>query len=215
MKLWKGLNNRGRILALLLASLVLLNLIVLVTSANLKSFSGSFASMYNDRLIPSTDIAQILEYSYKDRLFLEDIIFRDNRETTRGELERNHQLLEKTFKKYKKTYFTEEETEHAAQFKNALKTYRGFEEQILNLLEEGKQQEAEALFTGPGNRAFQQMIHELHLLSGIQVSVGRLLYEQADNRIKIIKMVAYFSLFVSLLIAIQLLKVLGIKPLNH
>lgn len=215
MKFWKGLNNRGRILALLLSGLVLLNLMALVTSANLKSFSGSFASMYNDRLVPSTDIAKIQEYCYKDRLYLEDIIFRKSRELASTELAENHQLLENTFKKYKKTYFTEEESEHASRFKNALQVYRGFEEQILKLLQEGKQQEAESLFEGASNTAFQEMIQELHLLSGIQISAGRRLYEKADGKIWIIKMVTYFSLFVSLLIAVQLLKVLGIKPLNH
>lgn len=215
MKFWKRLNNRGRILALLLASLVLLNSIVLVTSYNLKSFSGSFASMLNDRLVPSKDIAQIQEYCYKDRLLLEDLIFRDKREASAHGLEQNYYNLENTFKKYQKTHFTEEESEHAARFEQALSNYLKYQQRILKLLEEGEQQKAEELFEGASEIAFQTMIQELHLLSGIQISVGRILYHQADENIRIIKMVTYFSLFVSLLIAIQLLKVLGIKPLNH
>ena len=215
MKFWKRLNNRGRILALLLSSLVLLNSIVLVTSYNLKSFSGSFASMLNDRLVPSTDIAQIQEYCYKDRLLLEDLIFRDNRKATAHDLERNYYNLANTFNKYRKTYFTEEESEHAARFEKALSNYLKYQQKILKLLEDGEQQKAEELFEGASSISFQTMIQELHLLSGIQISVGRLLYNQADDNIRIIKMVTYFSLFVSLLIAIQLLKVLGIKPHNH
>lgn len=215
MKFWKRLNNRGRILALLLASLVLLNSIVLVTSYNLKSFSGSFASMLNDRLVPSTDIAQIQEYCYKDRLLLEQIIFRENKEITTEELERNYYKLENTFNKYRKTDFTEEESEHAARFERALNNYQEYQQKILMHLQKGEQQRAEELFEGASEISFQTMIQELHLLSGIQISVGRILYNQADDNIRIIKMVTYFSLFISLLIAIQLLKVLGIKPLNH
>lgn len=213
MEFWKRLNNRGRILLLLLASLVLLNVIVLVTTYNLKSFSGSIASMLNDRLVPSTDIANIQEFCYKNRLFLEDLIFRKKRANIPEQIARNNQLLDSTFVKYQHTYFTAEETEHALQFRKALKEYRTYEQEILKLLDEGKQEEAEELFTEKSNQSFQAMIQELHLLSGIQIMVGRLLYKNADENIKSIKMVAYTSLCISLLVAIQLLKVLGIKPL--
>ena len=213
MDFWKRLNNRGRILLLLLASLVMLNVIVLVTTYNLRSFSGSISSMLNDRLVPSTDIAHIQEFSYKNRLFLEDLIYRKKRRNLEEQISINNQLLDSTFVKYKKTHFTEEEAEHAIRFWEALKQYREHEKNIISLLRQGKQEEAEALFTEESYQAFQSLIQELHLLSGIQVVVGRLLYENADNNIKSIKMVTYISLAISLVVAIQLLKVLGVKPL--
>ena len=212
MRFWKGLNNRGRILFLLLASLVLLNVIVLVTTYNLKSFSGSISSMLNDRLVPSTDIANIQEFCYKNRLFLEDLIFRKKRDNLPELIAQNNQLLDSTFVKYKQTYFTEEEIEHALQFRKSLQQYRKYEQEILSLLRQEKQQEAEDLFTEESSQAFQTMIQELHLLSGIQLIAGRLLYENADENIKSIKLVSYASLCISLVVAMQLLKVLGIKP---
>jgi hypothetical protein len=212
MKLWKRLNNRSRILVLLLGSLVLLNLIVLATTFSLKSFSGSFASMLNDRLIPSAEIAQLQEYAYKNRLYLEDYIFHDSRKNIPGEIKKNNALLDSTFTQYKHSYFTEEENVHAGEFMNALSLYRQYEEKVLVLLARGEKEEAEKLYEGAGEKAFQLMINELHLLAGIQLTVGRGLYEQADSTISILKMVAYFSLVVSLVIAVQLLKVLGIRP---
>lgn len=212
MKLWKRLNNRSRILVLLLGSLVLLNLIVLATTFSLKSFSGSFASMLNDRLIPSAEIAQLQEYAYKNRLYLEDYIFHDTRKNIPGEIKRNNVLLDSTFTKYKNSYFTEEENMHAREFINALGLYRQYEGKVLELLARGEKVEAEKLYEGASGNAFQLMINELHLLAGIQLTVGRGLYEHADSTINILKMVAYFSLVVSLVIAVQLLKVLGIRP---
>ena len=212
MKVWKRLNNRSRILVLLLGSLVLLNLIVVVTTYSLKSFSGSFASMLNDRLIPSAEIGQLQEYVYKNRLYLEDYIFHNTRKNIPSEIKRNNVLLDSTFSLYRKSYFTEEESIHAQEFLGALRLYRQDEQAVLRLLEEGKKEEAEQLFDGRSTQAFQAMINELHSLSGIQLSVGKVLYEHADETISLIKMVAYFSLFVSLIIAAQLLKVLGIRP---
>lgn len=212
MRFWKRLNNRSRILVLLLALLVLLNSIVLVTTYNLKSFSGSFASMLNDRLIPSTDIAHIQEHCFKNRLFLEDMVFSHKHNHVAKKIGRYNQRIDSTYKKYQHTYFTKEERAHANKFLEALQEYRGDEQRILKFLEQGDKQKAEALFEGESQQAFQRMIQELNLLSGIQLSVGQLLYEHAGDNIRLIKLVAYFSLFISLIIVAQLLKVLGIKP---
>lgn len=197
---------------LLLALMVLLNSIVLVTTYNLKSFSGSFASMLNDRLIPSTDITQIQEHCFKNRLLLEDMVFRPRRSDVVELIGRNNLLIDSTYKKYQHTYFTEEESTHASEFLCALQQYRNDEQRILKFLKQGRRQNAEALFEGKSQQTFQLMTHELNLLSGIQLSVGKLLYEHAGDNIRLIKFVAYFSLFVSLIIVAQLLKVLGIKP---
>lgn len=209
---WKKLNNRSRILVLLLASLVLLNAIVLVTTYNLKSFSGSIASMLNDRLIPSSEIAQIQEYCYKNQLYLEDLVYRNSRSNIAQQIESNNRQLDQVFEDYRNTYFTEEESEHAAQFILALKEYRSYENNIIQLHREGRYEDAEKLFTEESTRTFDAMIRELHLLSGIQLNVGKLLYQSADANIRTIKLVTYTSLVLSLLVAAQLLKVLGIKP---
>lgn len=212
MKVWKSLNNRSRILVLLLGSLVLLNTIVVVTTYSLKSFSGSFASMLNDRLIPSAEIAQIQEYAYKNRLSLEDYIFHESRKNIPLKIEGNNRLLDSTFLAYKNSYFTEEENLHARVFAEALQNYREYEQEILSYIRQGKEEAAEQLFDGKSDQAFQSVINELHQLAGIQLTVGRGLYRSADGTIRLIKMIAYFSLFVSLIIAAQLLKVLGITP---
>lgn len=212
MRFWKRLNNRSRILVLLLGSLVLLNTIVVVTTYSLKSFSGSFASMLHDRLIPSAEIGQLQEYGYKNRLYLEDFIFHDTRKNIPLEIKKNNALLDSTFALYRKSHFTDEESLHAAAFIEALSLYRQYEQEVLNLLAEGRKQEAEQLFEGKSNEAFISMTNELHLLSGIQLRVGHVLYQHADDSISLIKLVAYFSLFLSLIIAAQLLKVLGITP---
>ena len=116
MNFWKKLNNRNRILVLLLVSLVLLNTIVLLTTHNLRSFSGSFASMLNDRLVPSAEIGQIQEYAYKNRLHLEHLVFRNNSPAIENKLAENNRLLDSTFHEFAKTYFTDEEWIHAGVF---------------------------------------------------------------------------------------------------
>jgi hypothetical protein len=110
---WKNLNNRGRILLLLMSSLILLNTIVLVTTYSLKSLSKSFTSILNDRLVPSTELALIQGYCYQNRLYLEDdLVSKTSPERVRKKIEVNNRLIDSTLTEYKQSYFTQEEGVH-------------------------------------------------------------------------------------------------------
>ncbi|EMR02197.1 MCP four helix bundle domain-containing protein [Cesiribacter andamanensis] len=224
MQFWRNLNNKGRILLLLLTSLVLLNTIVLVTTHTLKRLSHSFTSMLNDRLVPSTDLALVQGYCYQNRLYLEDLVYHQKPERLLAEISRNNGLIDSTFLGYKKTYLTAEESEHADAFVKALERYRQHELRILSRLQvqlnrapdagqaAASGDEAVNLFYGESEAAFANMISELHQLSGIQLLVGKTLYEHTGSQLFLLRAVAYCSLCISLLVAVHLLRVLGIKP---
>ncbi|AHM58918.1 hypothetical protein D770_03255 [Flammeovirgaceae bacterium 311] len=212
MLYWKNLNNRGRILLLLMISLVLLNIIVVVTTFNLKKLSESVASIMNDRLIPSTEIALIQGYCYQNRLDLEDLIFNKSPDRLRLHIQENNKKIDSTVVAYRHSYFTEEEMGHVTQFSKALREYRQHEEQIQQLLNHDQIEEAKDLFYGNSQQAFVSMIQELHQLSDLQIRVGRTLQAQTDHNILVIKLVAYCSLCLSIFLAARLLGVLGIKP---
>jgi hypothetical protein len=212
MLYWKNLNNRGRILLLLMVSLILLNIIVVVTTYNLKRLSESFSSILNDRLLPSTEIALIQGYCYQNRLDLEDMVFNKSPERLKLHIQKNNRLIDSTFLAYRQSYFTEEETGHATQFKKALGEYRQHEARILQLLSINQAEQAKEVFYGNSQRAFAGMITELHQLSGIQLKVGKNLHAETGQNILVIKLVAYCSLCLSIFLAARLLGVLGIKP---
>lgn len=212
MQFWKNLNNRGKILLLLMISLVLLNTIVLVTTYNLKQLSTSFASILNDRLIPSTDIALIQSLCYENRLYLEDDLVNQNSpEKVQAEIKENNRLIDQTLDKYRLTYFTDEESQHTAQFIKLLQEYRRYELEVQELLAHNEYAAAKEIFYGSSRKAFLHMVEELHQLSGIQVAVGQTLYEHTGSTIQLIRLVAYCSLCISLVVAAHLLMVLGIK----
>lgn len=213
MHFWKNLNNRGRILLLLMVSLVLLNLIVVVTTYNLKSLSKSFTSILDDRLVPSTDLALIQGYCYQNRLYLEgDLLRQESTSLAKTKIELNNQLIDSTLHKYKKTFFTDEEGTHVARLTEALQQYRHYEQNILGMIQQDDYAQARQLFLGESQQAFQEQIDELHQLSGIQLTAGQTLYEHTGHSILIIKTIAYFSLCISIVLAAQVLKVLGVKP---
>jgi hypothetical protein len=212
MQFWKNLNNKGRILLLLLVSLVLLNTIVLVTTHTLKRLSHSFTSMLNDRLVPSTDLALLQGYCYQNRLYLEDLVYHQQPERLMAKIAENNRLIDSTFSGYRKTYFTAEESEHADAFVLALAKYRQYEQEIMVLQAPEKAEEASALFYGSSEQAFERVIDELHQLSGIQLSVGKSLHEHTGSSLFLLRAVAYCSLCISLIVAVHLFRVLGIKP---
>ncbi len=213
MQFWKNLNNRGRILLLLMISLVLLNLIVIVTTYNLKGLSKNFTSILEDRLVPSTDLALIQGFCYQNRLYLEgNLVLKESPAISSALIVKNNQQIDSTLSKYKQTYFTKEEGAHVARFSKGLQQYRRHEQEIQQLLSNNDYETARLYFFGASEEAFQEMIEELHLLSGLQLSVGKTLYEYTGHTILLIKTVAYFSLCISIVVAAQVLKVLGIRP---
>lgn len=213
MHFWKNLNNRGRILLLLMVSLVLLNLIVVVTTYNLKRLSESFTSILDDRLVPSTDLALIQGYCYQNRLYLEgDLLRHASPSLARANINSNNQRIDSTLHKYKKTFFTDEEGTHVARFTEALQQYRQQEQKILRMIYQDDYEKASLLFLGESQQAFQEQIDELQQLFGIQLTAGQTLYEHTGHTILIIKTIAYFSLCISIVLAAQVLKVLGVRP---
>lgn len=213
MHFWKNLNNRGRILLLLMVSLVLLNLIVVLTTYNLKRLSESFTSILDDRLVPSTDLALIQGYCYQNRLYLEgDLLRQASPSLAKASINSNNQQIDSTLHKYNKTFFTDEEGTHVARFTEALQQYRQQEQKIIRMIYQDDYENARQLFLGESQQAFQEQIDELQQLFGIQLTAGQTLYEHTSHTILIIKTIAYFSLCISIILAAQVLKVLGIRP---
>src|SRR5690606_18796120 len=102
------LSNREKITVYFLAILVLLNIVTIIYTHNLKSVSEDFKSMLDDRLVPSYDISKIQEGFYKNRLNLEALIFKvdtNNNYLLKRILE-NNQAIDSIILKFSKTKLT-------------------------------------------------------------------------------------------------------------
>ena len=213
MNILPKLSNREKIILYFLTILILLNLVTVVYTHNLKSVSEDFRSMLDDRLVPSYDISQIQESFYKNRLHLEALIFQaeGNDDTLHDRLLENNAYIDSVISKFSKTKLTEKEAFDLEALRKKMAGYRLLESEIETLYRRGNVEEAQALFRNKGLSSFQALNEELHDLSDLQVEVGSELYRHTRDNISTINLVSYFSMGVAIVLAISMFKVLGIK----
>ncbi len=196
-----------------LAILVLLNLVTVVYTHNLRSVSDDFRSMLDDRLVPSYDISQIQESFYKNRIELEALIFKvdTNGSSLQRRLLENNAYIDSVIFKFSKTKLTQKEAFDLEALREKIARYRLLESKITSLYDQGNTREAQELFRDQGLTSFQALNQELHDLSDLQVEVGGELYRQTRDSINTINLVSYFSIGVAIVLAISMFKVIGIK----
>lgn len=212
MRRFLKLSNREKIILYFLTILVLLNLVTVIYTHNLKSVSEDFKSMLDDRLVPSYDISHIQESFYKNRLNLEALIFKvDTNNYLHERIKENNTYIDSVISKFSKTKLTEQEAFDLETLRTKMAGYRSLEGEIELLYQEGKVREAQTLFRDKGLNSFQTLNDELHELSDLQVEVGTELYQHTRDNISTINLVSYFSIAVAILLAVSMFKVLGIK----
>lgn len=213
MRRFLKLSNREKIVVYFLGILVLLNIVSVIYTHNLKSVSEDFKSMLDDRLVPSYDISQIQEGFYKNRLNLEALIFKvdTNNHYLHEKITENNTQIDSVISKFSKTKLTEKEAFDLANLREKIANYRSLEANIEALYQKGEIVEAQELFRDRGLNSFQALNMELHELSDLQIEVGGELYRHTRDNINTINLVSYFSIAVAIVLAISMFKVLGIK----
>lgn len=209
----KSLSNREKIIFSFLLILIVVNLLTVVITHSLGSFSTSFRSMLDDRLVPSSDISKIQERFYQNRLKIEELIFMvdSSRSGQEKDIRQNNAEIDRILKKYLLTHLTEEEEYNLTIFREELKNYRRIELKIMAAFEAGEVEDAREIFLSNSLMAFNKMLDLLHHLADIQLEVGEELYHNAVNNIRVINLTSYLSIAVAVLLTLNMLKVLDIK----
>ncbi len=213
MSLIPSLSNREKIILSFLVLLVLLNGLTILVSRNLSGFSYSFQSMLEDRLIPSSDLSKIREEFYKNRLYLEEMIFlpewRDL--NLMQKILVNNQEINQILMKYSKTSLTSIEAASLEKFNRQLEDYRSLEQQVINFVEHDSLEKARLLFLAQSMTAFENLLVTMRDLNNIQVQEGASLYHKSEKMVNTIQMIAYFSIALALMITVNMLKVLRFR----
>ncbi len=171
MKIYKNIRPRFK-MALLLMVIVL---IILGGSfwekQLLTSMNNSLASIYTDRLVPTSELFHLNDLMYSKRMALEKHLAAPTAPpaAVKQELSQYNRQIDSLISAYESTYLVEAETHSIGNFKAKLKQYNALEQQIISaeqpvLPETSSKKQLASIFTG---------IHqELVFLSNIQVEVG-------------------------------------------
>jgi hypothetical protein len=159
------------LLGVIMAAVVLFNLIL---QKNISDINQSVTSIYNDRLIPATDLFHLSEKLYSRQLVIEKFLYRNDAdlEKLRAVLTDDNVKMSQLTTKYEKTYLVDQESTSLSDYKRNVAYYLSLENQILALTQANRNVEAIKLYETVGRPALERTIRQLSDLSEIQSTVG-------------------------------------------
>lgn len=184
-----------------------------------------FQSVYQDRLIPSLDISEMLERYYQNRMLLEEHILADNiasQDSLHHLVVTNTTTIDSLATKYENTYLVEQEKKGLTDYKVRFAKLVQVQEEILKLSGQGNKAKARQLYLTSGQNAFQRLLEPLHILIRVQGDIGQELYQSADRSVKMLKILSYLVIGLAVIIALIIgtllqtsRKLNKVKPQNY
>ena len=98
------IQQKLKVAALLACIMALIVITNLLGRKSVGDFSRSFSAIYNDRLVPATDIFHLTENLYHKRFLIEDLLFSENTDahTVADKLDEHNRYIANLVTKYRK-----------------------------------------------------------------------------------------------------------------
>jgi len=148
-------------------------LIRVLEDKSIKNMNASFLSLYNDRLIPATDLFHLAENIYAKRYILGTLIEQPELapQNLVLRLKKHNTNIDGLLNKYEKTYLTPQEKRNLNELKAKLNHHQIIEEEIINK-NKVQPSSSKLLFETLGLNSFNAISQELAELTQIQSKVG-------------------------------------------
>jgi len=173
MKIAHTVKQKTTIAMLLFGVMGCTILIRVLEDKSIKDMNASFISLYNDRLIPATDLFYLAENIYAKRYILgtlieqpelapQDLVWR---------LKKHNTNINGLINKYEKTFLTPQEKQNLNELKTKLGQHEIIEKEIIskNTIQPNH---SKILFETSGLNSFNAISQELAELTQIQSKVG-------------------------------------------
>jgi hypothetical protein len=159
------------LLGVVMGAVVMFNIIL---QKNISNINNSVNSIYQDRLIPATDIFYLSENMHQRQSIIEQFLYRNGAkvEELKALLHRHDQKMFSLIDKYEKTYLVKEESMSLKKFKQSIADYSRLENEVLALNDAGKDVDALRLYETAGRPSLESTITQLTNLTTIQSTVG-------------------------------------------
>ncbi|WP_175634567.1 MCP four helix bundle domain-containing protein [Pedobacter ghigonis] len=211
MKFAFSLKNKVKIAFLLFCIMCCTLLIRFLEDKSVKKINESFISMYNDRLVPATDLYFVAENLYHKNAVLQDAFITDNAvpaAVSVGKINHHNRKIDSAIHKYGLTLLVKQEKSFLNDLKNALFVQKELENKALSL----SRTEGLKVYESVGRNAANQTFDKLSALIKIQSKVGDELIK--DSKIFVSGTKVYSTLQVILAIVIGIMIVAIISASN-
>lgn len=205
MKWVFAIQQKYKVALLLGCILCLVVLTTIVERINMGDINRSFTSIYNDRLIPATEMFYLSENMYSKRLLMEKFLFSHEEseiDELREKLNQHNQSIDSLIEEYEKTYLVDNESRYLTAFKNKLSSYKQVEQSVIELSENSSKEAGVEIFENQGMALFQSTIQNLHLLTQIQSTVGKELIAHSQSAMASTNILSHLQIALAFIICV-------------
>lgn len=212
MKFAYSLKQKTKIAILLFLIMACTILIRVLEDRSIKNMEKAFTSLYNDRLVPATDIFYISEKLYAKRFLLEIFVYSDENKLSVSQLNAKLKTYDKEIDtllaKYEKTYLVTNEKNHLTELKVKLLENKVLEKNILLNANSLDKTSLRKLYDN-GEKSFLDMSALLTQLTKIQTVVGEQLKEDSQQIVRGTNLYSTVQLLIAIVIGGLIVSILA------
>ncbi|ETZ21219.1 MCP four helix bundle domain-containing protein [Pedobacter sp. V48] len=206
MRFAYSIKQKMKIAMLLFCIMACTILIRFLEDKSVKSMNESFVSMYNDRLIPATDLFYVAENAYAKKSMIEDFLNTYeqsfNAAVFKEQLASYNKAIDSLIKKYEKTFLVKQEKEKLIVLKDGLESTGKIEDQIMTFADKRDISSARKLYSQEGRASSKGTIQKLSELMRIQTQVGEELIKDSAFMVSGSKLYSTLQVALAILIGI-------------
>jgi len=208
MKFAFSLKNKLKIAFLLFCIMCCTLLIRFLEDKSVEKINESFISMYNDRLVPATDLYFIAENLYHKNEVLQEILLGNGAvhpSTGIVKMDKHNRKIDSVINKYELTLLVKQEKSFLNDLKQALIVQQGLETKILNMAGA----EGRAIYESMGRGAANQTLTKLSALIKIQSKVGNELIKGSEIFVSGTKVYSTLQVILAIVIGIMIVAIVS------
>lgn len=212
MKIAYSLKQKTKIAFLLFLIMACTILIRVLEDRSIKNMEKAFSSLYNDRLVPATDIFYISEKLYAKRFLLETFVYSDKNKLSPQQL--NSKLkgydkeIDTLLAKYEKTFLVKNEKNHLTELKIKLLENKVLEKNILLMAETLDKTSLRSLYDSSAEQSFTAISTLLSQLTKIQTVVGEQLKEESQKIVMGTNLYSTLQLILAIIIGVLIVSII-------
>ncbi|WP_293309965.1 MCP four helix bundle domain-containing protein [Pedobacter sp. UBA5917] len=207
MKFAFSLKNKLKIAFLLFCIMCCTLLIRFLEDKSVEKINDSFISMYNDRLVPATDLYFIAENLYHKNAILQEVLLGSGVQSSTAivKMNKHNRKIDSVINKYELTLLVKQEQTFLNDLKKALIVQQGLEVKILNMAET----EARVVYESMGRNAADQTLNKLSALIKIQSKVGNELIKGTKVFVSGTKVYSTLQMILAIVIGIMIVSIVS------
>jgi len=208
MKFAFSLKNKLKIAFLLFCIMCCTLLIRFLEDKSVEKINESFISMYNDRLVPATDLYFIGENLYYKNAILQEVLLGNDvlqGSTALVKMDKHNRKIDSVINKYELTLLVKQERNFLNELKKALVVQQGLEVKILSMVGS----ESKAVYESVGRNAANQTLAKLSALIKIQSNVGSELIKGSKIFVSGTKVYSTLQVILAIVIGIMIVAIIS------